>query len=191
MAGEPNGNGPKAWKRLRRGPASDYRIFRIHQDDVENPRNASGLTISLVECPDWINIIPVTRDGQVVFIRQFRFGVWANTLEIPGGMVEPDEDPLAGAARELEEETGYVAGRIVPLGFVHPNPAFQTNRCHAYLALDCDKAHDGRPDEGEDILVELRAQDEVAELIRSGQVTHSLVLTAFYLAQLHGQFPVR
>jgi 8-oxo-dGTP pyrophosphatase MutT (NUDIX family) len=183
------GDEPKPWKLLSRGEARDYRILTVRQDRAVNPRNGSELSITMVECPDWINVVPVTKDGRVVFIRQFRFGTWANTLEVPGGVVEPGEEPLAAAGRELEEETGYVAGRIVPLGFVHPNPAYQTNRCHSFIALDCEQVHGGRPDESEDIQVELRAQDEVAELIRSGQVTHSLVLTALYLAQLHGQFP--
>ena len=70
-------------------------------------------------------------------------------------MVDPGEDPALAAARELEEETGYVAGRLVALGPVHPNPALQANRCHSFLALDCVKRHEGRQDAGEDIAVEL------------------------------------
>jgi ADP-ribose pyrophosphatase len=58
------------------------------------------------ECTDWVNSIPVTLGDEVVLVRQFRFGVWANTLEIPGGMVDAGEDPADAEVRELEEETG-------------------------------------------------------------------------------------
>lgn len=180
---------PRAWRRLSRGQPRDYRILTVREDRVESPRNQAELTITVVESPDWVNVIPVTRERQVVFIRQFRFGTWGDTLEVPGGVVEPGEEPAAAAARELEEETGFVARELVPLGFVHPNPAFQTNRCHSFLALGCEKVHDGRQDDSEDIAVELRPAGDADALIRSGQVTHSLVLTAFYLARLAGRFP--
>jgi 8-oxo-dGTP pyrophosphatase MutT (NUDIX family) len=117
-------------------------------------------------------------------IRQFRFGIDANTLEIPGGMVEPGEEPMVAAARELEEETGYQPGRVVHLGTIHPNPAIQNNRCHSFVAFDCRKVHEGLQDTGEDISVELFDSSEIPALILSGEVTHSLVLNAFFFQRL-------
>jgi ADP-ribose pyrophosphatase len=177
-------SGPRAWKKTKEGPSRDYRIFRVREDEVEDPRNGSLHSRVFIDSVDWVNVVPVTPSGQVVLIRQFRFGTWSNTLEIPGGMLEPGEDAAAAAARELEEETGYRPAEVRSLGWVHPNPALQGNRCHCFLALGCERAHDGHPDAGEDIEVELRALSDVPELIRSGQITHSLVVCAFHLESL-------
>jgi 8-oxo-dGTP pyrophosphatase MutT (NUDIX family) len=174
----------RSWKRHRQGEEHDYGILRVREDQVEDPRDGSLHPRVLIDAPDWVNIIPVTPDDQVVLIRQFRFGIWSPTLEIPGGMVEPGEDPAAAGARELEEETGYRPAEVRPLGWVHPNPALQGNRCHSYLALRCERVHDGHPDAGEDIRMELRGRSEIPELIRRGEITHSLVVAAFHLEAL-------
>jgi ADP-ribose diphosphatase len=177
-------SGPRPWKKTKEGVPRDYRIFRVREDEVEDPRNGSRHSRVFIDSVDWVNVIPVTTAGQVVLIRQFRFGILSNTLEIPGGMVEPGEDPAAAAVRELEEETGYRPAEVKPLGWVHPNPALQGNRCYCFLALGCEKVNQGHQDAGEDIEVELRDRDGVPELIRTGQITHSLVVAAFHLDSL-------
>ena len=113
-------------------------------------------------------------------MRQFRFGTWSTTLEIPGGMVDPDEDPAAAAARELEEETGYRPAQLSKLGVTEPNPAIQNNRLHHFLATGCTKVHEGAQEESEDIVVELVPAAELDALVRSGAITHALVVTALY-----------
>ncbi|WP_257462604.1 NUDIX hydrolase [Archangium lipolyticum] len=175
----------KPWPRLRRGLEHDYRVIKVRQDVVADPRTGHEHPRVVIDSTDWVNIIAVTKDEQLVLIRQYRFGIAETTLEIPGGMVEPGEDPAEAAARELEEETGYVPGRVVRLGQVHPNPAIQSNRCHSYLALDCVKAHEGRQDAGEDIAVELHPRSAVPQLILSGAISHSLVVVAFFLEHLN------
>src|SRR6218665_961687 len=177
------------WPRLRRGLEHDYRVLKVRQDVVADPRNGQEHPRVLVDCPDWVNVIAVTRDDELVLIRQYRFGVSSVTLEIPGGVVDPGEEPAVAAARELEEETGYVAERGVPLGAVDANPALQHNRCHSFLALGCVKAHEGRQDEGEDIAVELHPRTAVPQLILGGAITHSLVVVAFYLEHLRASTP--
>jgi len=182
---------PPPWKRLLQGSPQDFHILTLRKDLVEHPQHQKTLEITLLDCPDWVNVVPLTTEGRIVLVRQFRFGTWAPTLEVPGGVSEPGESPVDTAARELEEETGYRPRELRPTGFVHPNPAFQSNRCYTFVALGCEQVHGGRPDPFEDLSVELRGQDEVAGLIQTGEITHSLVLTAFYLAQLHGLFPLR
>lgn len=172
-------------KRAEKEPL-DFHIFKLRQLTVEDPRNGSLHPRVLLECPDWVNVVALTEASELILIRQFRFGTWSNTLEIPGGMVDPGEGPEAAAARELIEETGYQAKSVSLLGSSHPNPAIQGNRLHSYLATGCVKVHDGAFDEGEDIAIELYPKDELGRLVRSGEISHALVLTALHYWSLHG-----
>jgi 8-oxo-dGTP pyrophosphatase MutT (NUDIX family) len=134
-----------------------------------------------IECPDWINVIPLTPAGEVVFVRQFRHGIGAETLEVPGGQMDPgDPSPLEAARRELLEETGYAADDWAPLGWVHPNPALITNRCHSFVVRGVRPVAPIRNDADERTEVELAPLAAVPELIRSGRITHGLVLNAFH-----------
>ena len=92
----------------------------------------------MLRAPDWVNVIPLLAGGEVVLVRQWRYGTAAPTLEIPGGMVEAESEREA-AERELLEETGYRARSWRRLGEVHPNPAFLTNRCGTWLATDLER----------------------------------------------------
>src|SRR3954468_23184851 len=87
------------------GSGSDYRIFKTAFVDGTHPRIAGVKRFSLLECGDWVNVIPLTKDDRVILVRQFRPGTRQVCLEIPGGMVDPGEDPTTAAARELVEET--------------------------------------------------------------------------------------
>jgi ADP-ribose pyrophosphatase len=172
---------PAAWRRIQTGPVVDYGVLRVREDRVADPRTGAEYPRVLLDASDWVNIIPVTPDERVVLIRQFRFGIWSNTLEIPGGMTEPGEDPRDAATRELEEETGFRAEHVVPLGWVHANPALLNNRVHSFLALGCRKVHEGLQETSEDIAVELRPRGDIPGLILGGDISHSLVVAAFYL----------
>lgn len=172
---------PSPWTLLRERSRRDYRIFVSRTLDVADPRTGTEYIRTVLEGPDWVNVIPVTTRGEVVLVRQFRFGTWSNHLEIPGGMVDPGEDPAVAAPRELEEETGYRAGRVEALGWSHPNPAIQSNRLHSFLALDCELVGAPRQDTAEDIRVEVVPRAALRELVKRGEITHSLVLTTLLL----------
>lgn len=169
---------PLPWKLLSQRGEKDYRIFRTRTLNVADPRNGTEYVRTVIDAPDWCNVIPITTAGEVLLIRQFRFGTWSNTLEIPGGMVDPGEDALGAAVRELEEETGYRPASVKSLGVSHPNPAIFVNRLHSFLAVGCEKVHEGKQEGSEDIRVELVARAQLRDLVRSGQITHSLVLAA-------------
>lgn len=137
-----------------------------------------------MEAPEWINVIPLLEDGRVVLIRQWRYGIQAPTLEIPGGMVDRDEDLRKAAARELEEETGFRAGKLRRLGFTHPNPAFLDNRLTTWLATDLEAIDDQQTSygvDGEEIHREIVPLAEIPRMIAMGQISHALVIAAFYL----------
>lgn len=169
------------WQKLSSELVGDHKIFKIRKDRSRSPRTGDDHTFFILETGDWINVIPVTPEGKIVFIHQFRHGTEDVTLEIPGGMADAEDDSFAvSAARELREETGYVAEKIVPIGSVAPNPAFLTNRCHTFLALNAVQVGPTQFDGAEDIIVEEIDGSQVPMLIGSGRITHALVIAAFY-----------
>jgi len=174
---------PAPWRRVDRADRGDFRIFRMVEEYYEAPGMSLGHGFYVLESPDWVNVVPITPQGDVVLIRQFRAGTAEVTIEVPGGMVEAGEDPGAAGLRELEEETGYRATRLVRLGAVRPNPAILRNTCHMYLALDAVPTGRTNFDPGEDVHAFEVPWDEVQAMIADGRIDHSLVLNALDFAR--------
>lgn len=167
-------------------------VFSLRQDRKRRTsEDGRSHDFYVLDAVDWVNVVPVTETGEIVFIELYRHGIEAVSLEIPGGMIDPeDPDPAAAAAREMREETGYEAERLVPLGVVHPNPAIQANRCHTFLAENARLVGELRPDETEDIRVVLHPCLEVPRLLREGRITHALVVAGlFWYLQREGRIP--
>ncbi len=177
---------PRPWRRTRSGEEHDFTILRIREDHFADPRDGSEHPRVILTAPDWVNVVALTPEREALLVRQFRFGVEANSLEIPGGMVDEGETPAEAAARELEEETGFRAASWAFLGAVHPNPALQRNRCHSYLALGCQPLPSGRPATDEDLEVVRVPASSLERLIQEGAITHALVVNAVYFAALVG-----
>ena len=174
------------WPIQQRIPGAEYRVFRTEFVDCRHPRTGATKRFSTLQCSDWVNVIAITPERHVVTLRQYRPGTNTVCLEIPGGMIDPGEAPDVAAARELEEETGFVASQWLPLGRCSPNPALQNNTLHSYLALDAVLTGTARPDDGEVLAVATLPMAEVVHLLRSGAVEHALVLAAFaHLALSH------
>jgi 8-oxo-dGTP pyrophosphatase MutT (NUDIX family) len=168
-----------AWKLGTRIPAADYRVFTTAFVDGIHPRTGATKRFSLIEAVDWINVIAITPQQQVVLIRQFRVGSNQVCLEIPGGMVDPGETPAEAAARELAEETGYSSSHWQPLGRVSPNPAIMTNYLYTFLARDAVQTAAPQPEGSEVIAVETATLAECHAAIRDGRIDHALVIAAF------------
>ncbi len=151
-------------------------IFDVEGFEVQT--RAGERTYYRLNAPDWVNIVPITPEGKVVLIRQHRWGVDAETLEIPGGMVDPGESPELGGVRELLEETGYGGGRVILLGWVHPNPAIQGNKCWLFAMLDAVLVGETQLDAGEDIKVELVGLSELPGLLDRGAISHALAIVS-------------
>jgi len=171
----------ESWTLLETRRVSDHKIFTVNEDRYRFAPSGKERNFVRLSCPPWVNIIPVTADGDVVMVRQYRHGIRKVTLEIPGGMVDPEEDPAVAARRELLEETGYDAEVIRNLGEVWPNPAIQDNLCHFYLAENACRVAEPRPDPFEQFEIELVPLKDIPELIATGKIRHSLVITAFAL----------
>jgi len=168
------------WRRRGERTVLETSIFRVSELSLEHPDQGRDVPFTVVRSNDWVNVIPLTPEGRVVLIRQFRAGIEAEALEIPGGMIEAGEDPAAAAARELTEETGYVPAALELLGTVRPNPAFLDNRCFTYLATGCLPTAGTDFDPDERIEVDVVPLERVRGLIASGAIDHSLVVAAFY-----------
>src|SRR5512142_609840 len=160
----------KPWKVLE---TSYFRPrFRIDKCALAN---GNLLDATIFEFRAWANIVALTKDGNVVLVKQYRHGVCDVLLEFPGGVVEDGEDPIDGAKRELLEETGYKASDLIEIAKLYPNPALQTNTLYCFLALEVVKVSEQNLDAGEDIEVQLMPLDELIETAKRGEFPHALM----------------
>jgi ADP-ribose pyrophosphatase len=170
----------KPWPELGREHLLDCRIFSVERSTVESPVDGDRYTFFRIVSGDWAQVVPVTADGHLVMVRQYRHGARRVTLEIPGGIVEPDEDPAVAAARECLEETGYRARSLVPMGVLNPNPALFPNRLHTFLAHDVERVAEIQNIATEHTELVLVRREHVAELLMRGEIDHALIAAALW-----------
>jgi 8-oxo-dGTP pyrophosphatase MutT (NUDIX family) len=166
------------WRKLDSKAGPDLPLFHVRFDTVQHPVSAEKFQRMVLEAPDWVTVVAVTADNRIVMVEQFRFGVGVLTTEPVAGTVDPGEDSLEAAKRELLEETGFGEGRWRYLGFVQANPAIHDNLCHHWLAEHVEAVQEPAPDAGEAIRVHLMTLEEIKEAIASGQLRHPLGLSA-------------
>ena len=181
------GSRPQPWRIQSCEKLADCRIFTVRKDVTVNPRTGQPHVMFILEHPNWVNVIPLTADEQVIMVEQWRHGTRSVQLETPGGLMDDTETPEQSARRELREETGYEANEFIRLGTMYPNPAIQTNQQHYVLAKNCRKTAEPSLDDAEDISVKLVPLVNVPAMIKKGEITHGIVIAGFYWLNLYRQ----
>lgn len=139
----------------------------------------------VLEYPDWVNMVALTAANQFILVKQYRHGVQQEVLEIPGGVIDPGEQPPAAAERELLEETGYRFDDIEPLSELFPNPATSNNKTTTYLLTGGVKVQEQALDEHEEIEVVLVSPEELKRLLFTNQIGQALHAAALFYALVH------
>jgi 8-oxo-dGTP pyrophosphatase MutT (NUDIX family) len=170
----------KKWKTGKKELMFRTDIFSVYKRAARSPMTDKEYSFTVIDCADWVNIIALTKDENVVLVRQYRHGTDSLVTEIPGGMADSDESPLEAAKRELAEETGYLADDWQEIGMVYPNPAYQSNRTYTFLARGASLKVDTNWDENEEIEVFEVPLVEIQNMIAKGEINHSLIVAAFY-----------
>lgn len=154
------------------------KLLHVYFDEVE----ISGKTYrrEVVSHPGAAAVIPVTENKEILFVKQYRYPVKRELLEIPAGKLDETEDPEHCALRELEEETGYI-GNIRELGYIYTTPGFSDEKIYLYLA-DHLVYTQQRLDEGEYLEVLKIPVEEVLEMIRNGRISDAKTIAAIAMA---------
>ncbi len=172
---------PSRWRVERDDFHADCGPFSIRRHRCVHAGDGRSGDFYIIDVADWVVAVALTPEGEIVLVRQFRFGVSDFTWELPAGLMDPGETPAAAAARELEEETGYVGRVAGMLGVLHPNPALQANRCHFVLIRDAVPHGEVGGDLNEETAARTVSVTEFRAWIREGRVTHALAVAAVAL----------
>lgn len=165
----------RSWKVL----SSEYLIQRpwltARKDHVRLPDGAENDEYYVLEYPDWINVIAITKEGKFLMERQYRHGLGETRFEICAGVCEAGEAPETSARRELLEETGYAGGEWSEYMVLSPNASSVNNLCHCFLAVGVEQVSAQHLEPTEDITVHLLSVNEVRELLLSDGIKQALM----------------
>jgi 8-oxo-dGTP pyrophosphatase MutT (NUDIX family) len=177
----------RPWPLIASEQVFDAGLFKVTRDRACSPRTGEERNFDVLHMVDWLMVVPLTSDGRLILVRQYRHGTREAGLEVPGGLHDAaDVRPEEGAARELAEETGYGNGKLVLLGELRPQPALLSNRARIYLATNVQRLAEPNLDAGEDIEVVLIDPHEVPARIRGGEITNAMTVAALGLARFGG-----
>lgn len=170
----------RRWKVLNSEYLHQQPWLTVRRDTVQLPDGQINPEFYILEYPDWVNVIPVTNNGRIVLVRQYRHGIRQTRLELCAGVVEKGEDPVVGARRELLEETGYSGGEWEKIMTISPNASVNSNYTHCYVAKGVEKVASQHLDTTEDIEVVLLEQDEVFDLLQRGEFMQALMVAPLW-----------
>ncbi len=151
-------------------------LFRLRKERFESRHTGQVHDYYVLDLADAVHVVALTPDGEVLLVRQFRAGSGRDSLEIPGGLVDPGEDPCTAGARELLEETGYAGDPPVLLGTLWSNPSLLTSRISTIVVQNARLVAEPDPDQDEELTIERVPAGEIPRMIREGQIDHALVV---------------
>ncbi|GIR27529.1 MAG: ADP-ribose pyrophosphatase [Methanobacteriota archaeon] len=170
----------KKWKTISEKPAGDFRIFSMREVVSESPRTGKHHPFILLDGKDWINIIALTPENQIVMVKHTGLELQILNSRSQEELLKKAKNPLKLEFANSKKKLGMWKNPQY-LGYVDPNPAFQTNKCHTILVDNCEKVSEQNLDPGEDIEVDVVSETKVNDYIDKGIIRHSLVLSAFRL----------
>ena len=168
------------WTRLATKVLLDLRIMKVQEVTAISPKTGNEHGFFVLDTVDWVNVLPITPDQEVVFVRQYRHGSDDLSLEIPGGMVDPGEAPIVSAARECLEESGFRASDLKSLGVLNPNPAVFNNQLHTFVAEDVVIEADIQNTATEQTEVVLVPVADLTSYLLDGRIDHALVAATLW-----------
>lgn len=173
------------WETLSQEMLADCRIFQVYRKHCRHPVQHREADFYVIHNPDWVMSVAITEDRRLVLVNQFRYGIEEESWELPGGINDPGETPEQCAARELEEETGYIGGTLSYLGCCRPNPAVQDNTSHFILIDGCKPGGTLKWDSNEELQMKTVTLDEAFAMVERGEIKHSIALNALFRLKLH------
>lgn len=171
----------KKWEIRKREEIFNRRIFSIDDLHCYHPGKNVEHNFFIMNNPDWINVVVLTEDNQLVFVKQHRLGTDDITIETVAGLMDGGESPEESARRELLEETGYQAGELLLMKKLSANPAIMSNHIYFYLARNARKIAAQELDHAEDIEVITVPEEEAVHMISDGRIDHTIIVTALSL----------
>jgi 8-oxo-dGTP pyrophosphatase MutT (NUDIX family) len=165
-------------------------LFRLRRERFRSRASGNVHDFYVTHIADGVHVVAITPDRNVVMVRQFRAGANKDSLETPGGLVAPGEDPCPAGARELLEETGYAGERPEMLGTLYPNPALLTMRIATIVVRDVRRVAPPQPDRSEELVIELVPIADIPELIASGKIDHAVCVAGLLWWQRAATRPV-
>jgi 8-oxo-dGTP pyrophosphatase MutT (NUDIX family) len=151
-------------------------LFRLRKERFQSRHSGKAHDYYVIDLADAVHVVALTPDGEVLLVRQFRAGSGRDSLEIPGGLVDPGEDPCTAGARELLEETGYAGESPELLGTLWSNPSLLTSRISTIVIRNARLVAEPDPDQHEELTIERAPAGEVPRMIREGRIDHALVV---------------
>src|ERR1700744_2103436 len=172
----------KKWKTLSSEYIHQSKWATLRRDVCEMGDGRIVEDYYVLEYPDFANALAITEDNKVLMVQQYRQAAGIISLEVPGGVVDPGEDPLHAIKRELLEETGYEFTDVEKVSELYPNPSTANNKCHFYLARGGRKIREAKLDELEELVAEEYTLEEVKQLLRDNKIGQALQSAGMFYA---------
>ncbi|WP_338875129.1 NUDIX hydrolase [Spirosoma sp. SC4-14] len=167
-------NDPRPWSVEHSEYIHQLPWFTVRKDAIKMQNGGEIPNYFIFEYPDWINVVAITTEGQLVLIRQYRHGIAGVHYELCAGVVDPGEDPLVAAQRELLEETGFGGGNWQPLMTLSANPGTHANLTHSFLATGVELKQGQHLESTEEITVHVVSRERALEIIDNGEMMQAL-----------------